>query len=248
MNYALEAVGLCKVYERPRVEALRGVDFRVSVGTCVGVLGPNGSGKTTLIEIMQGVRQPTSGSVSIFGLNFTNDEAKIRTKIGGVLQENGTWLRVRVREILALFGSLYAHPLAFDYLTTRFRLESLLGRPLEALSGGERQRVFLALAVIGNPELIFLDEPTTGLDPRSRRDFWKFILDLKAEGRSIVLTTHYLEEAEVLCDEVTIVKEGSLIARGTPAELCLRAARSVDGGVPKNLNEVYLAITDDGEK
>ena len=246
-KFAIEVSGLWKIYENPKVEALRGVDFCVERGRCVGVLGPNGSGKTTLIEIMQGVRQPTRGSVSIFGMNYQDNEKSIRTKIGGILQDNGSWARLRVAEILELFASMYPNAVSIAELSGRFALQNMLRRSFQSLSGGERQRVFLALALIGNPEVIFLDEPTTGLDPRSRTDFWNHIIALKAAGSTIVLTTHYLEEAEALCDEIAIVKNGVFLARGTAAELSLLTVNSETGAKEQNLHKSYLAITSDGE-
>jgi ABC-2 type transport system ATP-binding protein len=247
MSLAIEVSDLWKIYENPRVEALRGVTLRVESGRCLGILGPNGSGKTTLVEIIQGVRSPTRGKVSVFGMQYAADEARIRSRIGGILQDNGTWSRLRAIEILDLFACLYAKPASVSDLAERFKLQPLLHRPLNALSGGERQRIFLALALVGNPEMVFLDEPTTGLDPRVRRDFWSYISALKSDGKTVILTTHYLEEAEALCDEIVVVKGGTILAQGTPKELSLRTARERGDDTARSLNEIYLAITDDGE-
>ena len=245
MNNAIEVSSLYKTYSRPFVEALRGIDLSIPRGQCIGILGPNGSGKTTLIEIMQGLRQPTSGHISVLGKSYKNQETEIRSSIGGVLQENGIWNRIHVKEILQLFSSFYKNAIPLQNLIERFRLEKFLNRPLATLSGGQRQNVFLAMAIVGDPELIFLDEPTTGLDPRIRREFWNLISELKSEGRTIILTTHYLEEAEVLCDEVSIIKKGILLASGTPEALSIATARRIPSGLPADLNEIYLAMTED---
>jgi ABC-2 type transport system ATP-binding protein len=248
---AVSIRGLSKTYPRADQPALKNLNLTVPKGICTGILGPNGSGKTTLLEILQGLRRPDSGSVTVLGQNPQAPgtmKNNLRHRVGGVLQENGQWQRIRVTEALQLFASLYPNldPRAAELVCDRLDLHPLKRHFIDRLSGGQKQRVFLALALIGDPELLFLDEPTTGLDPQSRQTFWNHLTELKREGRTIVLTTHYLEEAERLCDQVIILSKGSIRAQGTPEELQMTAAQRITGFAGSSLTETYLALLSEG--
>lgn len=248
---AISVQGLTKTYAGAGRPALNDLNLVVTSGLCTGILGPNGSGKTTLLEILQGVRKPDQGSLSVLGEDPFAKEARksgLRKRIGGVLQENGQWQRIRVGEALRLFASLYGNqgPERAESVSQRLDLHELRKQFIERLSGGQRQRVFLALALLGNPDLLFLDEPTTGLDPQSRQIFWTHIKGLKREGRTVVLTTHYLEEAEQLCDHVIILNKGTILAQGSPEDLHLKAASRGGGNTPANLTETYLTLLSEG--
>jgi ABC-2 type transport system ATP-binding protein len=228
------------------VVAVDDVSFAVERGSCFGLLGPNGAGKSTTLEIIQGVRAPTAGEVRVFGMRFADAPRAIRSRIGGILQENHLYDRLTVREAFELFASLYENPLPVERVEADLGLQGLGSRPLKNLSGGQRQRVFLGTALVGNPDLVFLDEPTTGLDPATRQDFWGIIAGLKKEGKSVVLTTHYMEEAEVLCDDLVIVDEGRVIERGTPDQIIERVMRGRElPPQPRRatLNDVFLTLT-----
>jgi ABC-2 type transport system ATP-binding protein len=199
------------------VEALRGVDFTLRQGELVGLLGPNGAGKTTAISLLLGLRRPTSGSATLFGLDPRDLRARSRT--GVMLQESGIPLTLKVREIVALFSSYYPAPLPVERVVEMADLGEFAEKLTKDLSGGQRQRVYFALAVCGDPEVLFLDEPTVGLDPATRRSFWEQVRSFKAMGKSILLTTHYLEEADALADRVVVIDHGLVIAEGTPEEL-----------------------------
>jgi ABC-2 type transport system ATP-binding protein len=221
MNYAIRCHQLVKRYDsRPPVEAVRGLDLEVQVGECFGLLGPNGAGKTTTIEILEGLLAPTSGEVEILGRRWGHgqDDA-IRQRIGISLQETRLSEKLTVRETLTLFRSFYRQGLSPDEAIRSVSLQEKAHARVGKLSGGQQQRLAVAAALVGDPELIFLDEPTTGLDPQSRRQLWDIIRELGARGRTILLTTHYMEEAERLCDRVAIVDQGRVIALGSPAEL-----------------------------
>jgi ABC-2 type transport system ATP-binding protein len=220
MPPAIRCRGLVKTYEgKTPVEAVRGLDLEVGSGECFGLLGPNGAGKTTTIEILEGILEPTSGDVEVLGLRWEKDERALRQRIGVTLQETKFTDKLTVEETLRLFGSFYdrGRPPA-DVLA-----EVGLGEKRDSwvvhLSGGQRQRLAVAAALVGDPDLLFLDEPTTGLDPQSRRQMWDTLRDLRRRGRTILLTTHYMDEAERLCDRVAVVDQGKVIALGTPAEL-----------------------------
>jgi ABC-2 type transport system ATP-binding protein len=204
------------------VHAVNGIDLEVAVGECFGLLGPNGAGKTTTVEILEGLNQPTSGEVEVLGLRWRDAEAAIRERIGVTLQETRFPDRQTVREMVRLFRSFYRSGLDPDEVLTRVSLESKAGSYVEQLSGGQRQRLAVAIALVGDPELLFLDEPTTGLDPQSRRQLWEVIRSLHERGRTTVLTTHYMDEAERLCDRVAIIDQGKVIALGSPPELIAR--------------------------
>jgi ABC-2 type transport system ATP-binding protein len=214
---AIEVKGLVKRFED--VEAVAGVDLEVPMGQCVGLLGPNGAGKTTTVEILEGLQRPTAGEVRLLGRRWETDAAWLRERIGIALQETRFYERLSIEETVRLFRSFYARGLEVEEAIALVHLEEKRGAQLGKLSGGQRQRLALAVALVADPDILFLDEPTTGLDPQSRRALWDVIEGLKSRGRTVVLTTHYMEEAEVLCDRVVIVDRGRIVAQGTPAEL-----------------------------
>ena len=198
----------------PRL-AVDGLSFEVRAGEVFALLGPNGAGKTTTIEILEGYRTRDAGRVSVLGCDPQREAGKLRPRIGLMLQEGGIYPQARPREMLALFAAFYPEPEDPDHLIKLVGLEGSLKTPYRRLSGGQKQRLSLALALIGRPELVFLDEPTAGLDPQARRATWEILRDLRARGVTILLTTHYLEEAEQLADRVAIVDRGRLVALGT---------------------------------
>jgi ABC-2 type transport system ATP-binding protein len=214
---AIEVRGLVKRFED--VVAIAGTDFEVPVGQCVGLLGPNGAGKTTTVEILEGLQHPTSGEVRLLGLRWDKNAAELRERIGIALQETRFHDKLSVEETVRLFRSFYRRGLSVEEAIALVKLEEKRGAYVVKLSGGQRQRLALAVALAADPEILFLDEPTTGLDPQSRRALWDVIDGLKGKGRTVVLTTHYMEEAQVLCDQVIIMDHGRIVARGTPAQL-----------------------------
>jgi len=214
---ALRVAGLRKAYGD--VVAVDGLDLTVASGECFGLLGPNGAGKTTTIEICEGLTEPDSGEVEVLGRNWRTDERSLRERLGIQLQETQLAEKLTVEETVRLFRSFYPRGRSVDEVIDLVQLGEKRNARVGKLSGGQKQRLALACAMVGDPELIFLDEPTTGLDPQSRRQLWDLIIELKASGRSIVLTTHYMDEAEKLCDRVAIVDHGRVIALGTPRTL-----------------------------
>jgi ABC-2 type transport system ATP-binding protein len=214
---ALRVAGLRKRFGD--VVAVDGLDLTVSGGECFGLLGPNGAGKTTTIEICEGLTAPDEGVVEVLGQRWDTDERALRERLGIQLQETKLAEKLTVEETVRLFRSFYARGREVDEVIGIVQLDEKRGARVGKLSGGQKQRLALACALVGDPELLFLDEPTTGLDPQSRRQLWDLITELKASGRSIVLTTHYMDEAERLCDRVAIVDHGRVIALGTPREL-----------------------------
>ncbi len=220
MTLAIRCQDLKKTYAaKPPVDAVRGIDLDVSVGECFGVLGPNGAGKTTTIEILEGLLEPTSGEVEILGMRWREQGDLIRQKIGISLQETQFSDKLTVQETVHLFRSFYPRGLDPADAIRRVGLVEKSRSWIKNLSGGQRQRLAIATALIGDPALLFLDEPTTGLDPHSRRQLWEIIGECRRQGRTTLLTTHYMEEAERLCDRVAIVDRGQLIALGSPREL-----------------------------
>ncbi len=215
MNTAhIEARHLRKQYKD--VLAVEDVSFQVRRGECFGLLGPNGAGKTTTIEMMEGIIPPSAGNVLFAGQPLTR---ALQHKIGIQFQNTSLQDFLTVRECLQLFANLYSAPRDINELIKLCALEDFLDRDNRKLSGGQRQRLMLALALVNDPELVFLDEPTTGLDPQARRNLWSLVGKIKAEGKSVILTTHYMEEAYVLCDQIAIMDKGRIIAQGEPKDL-----------------------------
>ncbi len=199
--------------------AVAGLSLTVDRGTITAVLGPNGAGKTTTLETCEGYRAPQQGSVRVLGLDPRRQRRELLPRIGVMLQDGGAWSGVRAREMLDHIARLHAHPLDTDLLADRLGLDDCGSTPYRRLSGGQKQRLGLAMALVGRPELVFVDEPTAGMDPQGRRTTWALLEELRADGVTVVLTTHYLEEAERLADQVHIIDRGALIASGSPLEL-----------------------------
>ncbi len=204
------------------VRALRNVDFRVRAGEVVALLGPNGAGKTTAVKLLLGLLQPNAGKVRVFGGNPTNPENRTRT--GAMLQVGRVPETLRVREHIDLFSSYYQNPMLLAEVLATAGLEKLRDRKFGDLSGGQKQRVLFALAICGNPDLLFLDEPTVGLDVEARRMLWEEIRHLVSRGKTVLLTTHYLQEADALADRVAVINKGEIIAEGSPAEIKAQTA------------------------
>ena len=210
----LEVSSLVKQY--PATTAVDGVSFTVSEGICFGLLGPNGAGKTTTVEIMEGILPPTSGEVRYRGEPLG---ARFREEAGILFQKTALQDFLTVRQCVALFRGLYTHGLEVEELIRICALEKLAARDARKLSGGQQQRLLLAIALVNDPAVLFLDEPTTGLDPQARRNFWRLVESIKARRKTIILTTHYMEEAELLCDEIAIMDGGRIVAQGPPRRL-----------------------------
>lgn len=207
---------------RPPVDAVNGIDLVVNRGECFGLLGPNGAGKTTTIEILEGLLKPSSGKVEVLGHEWGRGDDKIKQQIGISLQETRLPEKLTVRESIQLFRSFYHRGYPVDDVMRQVGLEEKARTWVRKLSGGQKQRLAVACALVGAPDLLFLDEPTTGLDPQSRRQLWSIIRRLRDDGRSVMLTTHYMDEAQRLCDRVAIVDQGRVIAEGSPQELIER--------------------------
>jgi ABC-2 type transport system ATP-binding protein len=201
------------------VVAVDGLDLEVLRGECFGLLGPNGAGKTTTIEICEGLTAPDSGTVDLLGMNWARNEGELRQRIGIQLQETQFPEKLTVEETLRLFRSFFRRGIPVEDSIRTAQLEEKRRARVGTLSGGQKQRLAMACALVGDPELLFLDEPTTGLDPQARRHLWDLVDDLKKQGRTIILTTHYMDEAERLCDRVAIMDHGRIIALGTPQQL-----------------------------
>ena len=221
MRASIVARNLVKTYEG-KVEAVRGLDLEIHAGECFGLLGPNGAGKTTTIEILEGLLEPTSGEIEILGRTWRADATELRELLGISLQETRLSEKLTVRETLHLFASFYANPREPDVVTEEMSLTEKADAWVGKLSGGQKQRLAVATALVGNPKILFLDEPTTGLDPQSRRQLWDIVRHFQSRGGTVMLTTHYMDEAERLCDRVAVVDHGKIIAEGTPRDLINR--------------------------
>ena len=218
MSAAISCRDLRKTYDG-KVEAVRGLSLEINPGECFGLLGPNGAGKTTTIEILEGLLEPTSGEVTILGESWKSNPRALREKIGISLQETRLSEKLTVRETLELFASFYRKPRPTDEVLEALQLTEKSDALVGKLSGGQKQRLAVATALVASPKVLFLDEPTTGLDPQSRRQLWDIIRVFQNSGGTVLLTTHYMDEAERLCDRLAIVDHGQVIAEGTPAEL-----------------------------
>src|SRR5579863_3618961 len=214
---ALRVTGLRKAYQD--VVAVNGLDLEVSAGECFGLLGPNGAGKTTTVEICEGLTAPDSGEVELLGMHWKTDADQLRQRLGIQLQDTQLSEKLTVFETLRLFRSFFDQGPGADEAIALVQLEEKKNSRVGNLSGGQKQRLALACALVGDPDFLFLDEPTTGLDPQARRQLWELIEQFKLAGRTILLTTHYMDEAERLCDRVAIMDHGKVIALGTPREL-----------------------------
>lgn len=231
MSVAICVEALTKKYKD--VIAVNDISFNVEQGHCFGLLGPNGAGKTTTIEIMEGIIAATSGSVVYKNKEYQEKEVdnNISQQIGIQFQHTALQDFLTVKETLNLFAAFYQHTIAQEKLIDLCDLSDFLDRDNRLLSGGQRQRLLLALALINDPEIIFLDEPTTGLDPHARRNFWQLIKNIKAQNKTIILTTHYMDEAEQLCDDIVIMDQGKIIESGTPHQL-----------LSKHFNDVFIYL------
>jgi ABC-2 type transport system ATP-binding protein len=229
MKIALEAKKLVKQY--PGVLAVDEVSFAVSEGICFGLLGPNGAGKTTTVEIMEGVTPATSGEVWYYG---SPAGRRFREEAGIQFQNTALQDFITVKETLEMFQSLYDRKADIQHIIEQCSLQELLDRDNRKLSGGQRQRLLLAVALVNRPRLVFLDEPTTGLDPQARRNFWDLVKRIRAEGTTVILTTHYMEEAQILCDEIAIMDSGKIIIQGSPETLLKQQYKNTIIELPLN--------------
>ncbi len=224
----IEVKNLIKHYSKAK--AVNGISFSIARGSCFGLLGPNGAGKTTTLEMIEGITQPSSGEILFCG---APTGPSFKEKSGIQFQATSLQDFLTVKEVLKLFSSFYQAPLNIQELAELCSLEEFWDRDTHELSGGQRQRVLLAIALINNPEVVFLDEPTTGLDPQARRAFWELIQSIKRKNKTIILTTHYMEEAYILCDEIVIMNQGTIIAQGGPKDLLQKHFNSVTLEIPK---------------
>ena len=237
MGSPIECTNLRKTYDG-KVEAVRGLSLRIEAAECFGLLGPNGAGKTTTIEILEGLLAPTSGEVRIFGHTWADNPRQLREWLGISLQETRLSEKLTVRETVELFASFYREPCSIAGILEELQLTEKADAWVGKLSGGQKQRLAVATALVGNPRILFLDEPTTGLDPQSRRQLWDIVRVFQKKGGTILLTTHYMDEAERLCDRLAIVDHGQIIAEGTPSDLIDRLGghHVVEFQVSKNGN------------
>jgi ABC-2 type transport system ATP-binding protein len=236
MNSIISVSHLVKHY--PGVVAVDGISLSIPKGICFGLLGPNGAGKTTTIEMLEGIHQPTSGEILYKGEALGS---RYREEVGIQFQHTALQEFLTVRETLELFERLYTRTLPIAELLELCSLQDILNRDTRKLSGGQRQRLLLALALINDPELIFLDEPTTGLDPQARRNFWDLVKLVKSRNKTIVLTTHYMEEAYALCDEIAIMDKGRIVSQGTPTQLLAQHFGDVILQIPRADSGTQLA-------
>jgi ABC-2 type transport system ATP-binding protein len=242
---ALVVRGLRKSYGD--VKAVDGLDLEVRSGECFGLLGPNGAGKTTTIEICEGLLERDSGDVELLGMTWEREPDRLKEKLGIQLQDTQLSEKLTVAETLQLFRSFYKAGREVKDVIDLVQLDEKTNARVGTLSGGQKQRLAIACAMVGNPELLFLDEPTTGLDPQSRRQLWELIEEFRSTGRTILLTTHYMDEAERLCDRVAIVDHGHIIAQGAPHELIESVGATIPAPPPRitthTLEDVFVALT-----
>jgi ABC-2 type transport system ATP-binding protein len=238
MTKILEVINLIKTFAN--IRAVDDISFSVEQGICLGLLGPNGAGKTTTIEICEGVIPATSGEIHYKGKPWSSS---FKDEIGIQFQATALLAFLTVRETLETFRRLYQKPASIETLAELCQLDGFLDQYNDKISGGQRQRFLLALALVNQPQLLFLDEPSTGLDPQARRNLWRLIRQIKAEGKTIILTTHYMEEAQFLCDDIAILDYGKIIARGSPEALIKKCTRDATVVIPKqnlDLSTVHL--------
>jgi ABC-2 type transport system ATP-binding protein len=244
-SHAIVVRGLRKSYGS--VVAVDGLDLDIRTGECFGLLGPNGAGKTTTIEICEGLLTRDSGDVELLGMTWENDSDRLKERLGIQLQDTQLSDKLSVSETLQLFRSFYKAGREVDDVIALVQLEEKAKARVGTLSGGQKQRLAIACAMVGDPDLLFLDEPTTGLDPQSRRQLWSLIEEFRAMGRTILLTTHYMDEAEKLCDRVAIVDHGHIIAAGAPHELIDSIGATIPAPPPRassaTLEDVFVALT-----
>lgn len=247
-NAPIQVRGLVKDYGN--FQAVKGIDFEVAAGEVFGLLGPNGAGKTTTVETLEGLRPRTGGDVTVLGFDPSSQARQLKDRIGVCLQATNLPDKMRVREALDLFGSLYSKRVDGDALLKRLLLWEKRDSFYSLLSGGQKQRLALVLALINDPQVLFLDEPTTGLDPQVRLEIHDLILNLRKEQRTVLLTTHYIEEAERLCDRVAIMDEGKIIAFGTPQEIQAQTLghSRIEMRCEKPLPEKNIPVWTDSEK
>jgi ABC-2 type transport system ATP-binding protein len=247
LTIAIQCRDLRKTYDG-KVEAVRGLNLEIQTGECFGLLGPNGAGKTTTIEILEGLLEPTSGEVSILGHTWRDNAREMREWLGISLQETRLSEKLTVSETVELFASFYREPRSCDEVLDQLQLTEKKDAWVGKLSGGQRQRLAVATALVCNPKILFLDEPTTGLDPQSRRQLWDIIREFQRDGGTVLLTTHYMDEAERLCDRLAIVDHGHIIAEGSPASLIERLGGhhvvefAVDGNTNGNSDGAVLDV------
>jgi ABC-2 type transport system ATP-binding protein len=239
-DIAVRCQGLVKRYAD--VTAVNGLDLEVRRGECFGLLGPNGAGKTTTIEILEGLTEADAGEVEILGTNWSRDAVALRERLGISLQETQLTEKLTVAETVRLFRSFYREGREPDEVLSQLSLDEKRNSRVGKLSGGQKQRLAVACALVGDPEVLFLDEPTTGLDPQSRLQLWQIVMDFRAQGGTVLLTTHYMDEAERLCDRVAIVDRGKVIALGTPPDLIssLHAANVIEFASEPEIDEAIL--------
>ena len=247
MTALIEVENLAKHYQG--VRAVDGISFRIERGSCFGLLGPNGAGKTTTVEMLEGIKEPTSGAIRYKGEPLGRS---FRFEAGIMFQSTALQEFITVRETLRMFQRFYERSVPIDDLVRACALESFLDRDTRKLSGGQRQRLLLAIALVNDPDVVFLDEPTTGLDPQARRNLWELVRSIKARGKTVLLTTHYMEEAYELCDEIVIMDQGRIIAQGSPDELLARHFSDVVLQLPKadfcpSAAELPLTMLDCGD-
>jgi ABC-2 type transport system ATP-binding protein len=241
MTTAIEVQGLTKQYAG--TTAVRDVSFTVTRGEIFGIIGPNGAGKTTTVECIEGLRRPDAGYISVLGLNPGRDRDELRERLGVQLQDAELPERLRVGEALRLYSSFYSAPADWRVLMETLGLTAKEKTPFGKLSGGQRQRLTIALALVGQPEVVVLDELTTGLDPQARRDTWALIEGVRDRGTTIVLVTHFMEEAERLCDRIAVIDSGRIVALDTPAALVSGAGQRKLRVDRASLEDAFIALT-----